>query len=352
MDLRFTADELAFRDELRAFIGDHLPDNIHERMRLGYAPRKEDTVRWQRILNGRGWAAFNWPKEYGGPGWSPVERMIFLEENQLAPAPEVSSFNITMIGPVLIQFGTAEQKPRFWPRAANIDDWWCQGFSEPGAGSDRAALKTAAKRDGDHYVVNGQKIWTSTAHHADWCFCLVRNDPAAKKRQEGISFLLIDMTTPGITVRPIVSIDGSHHLNEVFFDDVRVPVENLVGEENKGWDVAKYLLGHERTGIARLGKSKERVKFAKEAAHEMRANGKPLIDDPAFRLRVAPLETDIKALEITQFRVVSPYAKPEPAQPLPLSPPPKVQGTELLQATTELAMGVGGPLAMPDWAQE
>ncbi len=221
MDLRFSADETAFRDELRGFIRDQLPDDIRERMRLGYAPRKEDTVRWQRILNQRGWAAFNWPKEYGGPGWTPVQRMIFLEENQLAPAPEVSSFNITMIGPVLIQFGTEEQKRRFLPRAANIDDWWCQGFSEPGAGSDLASLKTAAKRDGDHYVVNGQKIWTSTAHHADWCFCLVRTDPAAKKRQEGISFLLIDMKTPGITVRPIISIDGSHHLNEVFFDDVR-----------------------------------------------------------------------------------------------------------------------------------
>src|ERR1700746_2703137 len=346
MDLRF------FSDERRAFIRDPLPDDMRERMRLGYAPRKEDTVRWQRILNERGWAAFNWPEEYGGPGWTPVQRMIFLEENQLAPAPEVSSFNIAMIGPVLIQFGTEEQKHRFLPRAANIDDWWCQGFSEPGAGSDLAALKTAAKRDGDHYVVNGQKIWTSTAHHADWCFCLVRTDPAAKKRQEGISFLLIDMTTPGITVRPIVSIDGSHHLNEVFFDDVRVPAENLVGEENKGWDVAKYLLGHERTGIARLGKSKERVKFAKEAAHEMRANGKPLIEDQAFPLRVDQLQTSIKALEITQFRVVSAYAKKEAGKPDPLSSALKINGTELLQATTELAMDVGGPLSMPDWAEE
>ncbi len=176
MDLRYTADELAFRDEFRAFIRDHLPDDIRERMRLGHAPRKEDTVAWQRILNRRNWAAYSWPKEYGGPGWTPVQRMIFLEENQLAPAPEVSSFNITMIGPVLIQFGNEEQKQRFLPRAANIDDWWCQGFSEPGAGSDLAALKTAAKRAGDDYVVNGQKIWTSTAHHADWCFCLVRTD--------------------------------------------------------------------------------------------------------------------------------------------------------------------------------
>jgi alkylation response protein AidB-like acyl-CoA dehydrogenase len=352
MDLHLTEEELAFREELRAFIAANLPDDIRERMRLGYSPSKDDTVRWQRILNARHWAAFNWPKQYGGPGWTPVQRMIFLEENQLAPAPEVSSFNITMIGPVLIQFGSDGQKRRFLPRAANIDDWWCQGFSEPGAGSDLASLKTAARREDGHYVVSGQKIWTSTAHHADWCFCLVRTDFAAKKRQEGISFLLIDMKTPGITVRPIISIDGSHHLNEVFFDDVRVPVENLVWEENKGWDVAKYLLGHERTGIARLGKSRERVAFAKERAREMRAGGRPLIHDPAFRQRVAQLEVDMKALEITQYRVVSAYEKREAGKPDPLSSALKIRGTELLQATTELAMDVGGPLAMPDWAQE
>src|ERR1700758_5447477 len=352
MDLRFTPEERAFREEVRAFIKENLPADTRDRMKLGHPPRKEDTVRWQRILNAKGWAAISWPKEWGGPGWTAIQRMIFLEENLMAPAPELLSFNITMIGPVLIQFGTDEQKGRFLPRAANLDDWWCQGFSEPGAGSDLAALKTAARRDGDDYVVNGQKIWTSTAHEADWCFCLVRTDPQAPKKQQGISFLLIDMTTPGITVRPIVSIDGSHHLNEVFFDDVRVPIDMRVGEENRGWDVAKYLLGHERTGIARLGKSKERVKFAKEAAHEMRSNGKPLIDDPAFRLRVAQLETDIKALEITQFRVVSAYAKKESGKPDPLSSALKIKGTELLQATTELAMDVGGPLAMPDWAQE
>ena len=352
MDLRFTTEELAFRDELRAFIGDHLPAEILERMRLGHAPNKAETVAWQRILNARGWAAYSWPKEYGGPGWSPVQRMIFLEENQLAPAPEVSSFNITMIGPVLIQFGSDEQKARFLPRAANIDDWWCQGFSEPGAGSDLAALKTSARRDGDDYVVNGQKIWTSTAHHADWCFCLVRTDPQAAKRQEGISFLLIDMQTPGITVRPIISIDGSHHLNEVFFDDVRVPVSLRVGEENRGWDVAKFLLGNERTGIARLGKSKERVAFAKEKAREMRSSGRPLIEDPHFRRRIAELETEIKALEITQMRVVSAHDRSREGKPDPLSSVLKVKGTELLQATTELAMDVGGPQAMPDWAHE
>jgi alkylation response protein AidB-like acyl-CoA dehydrogenase len=257
-----------------------------------------------------------------------------------------------MIGPVLIQFGTEAQKKKFLPRAANLDDWWCQGFSEPGAGSDLASLKTAAKRDGDHYVVNGQKIWTSTAHHADWCFVLVRTNPSAAKRQEGISFLLVDMKTPGITVRPIVSIDGSHHLNEVFFDDVRVPVENRVYEENRGWDVAKFLLGNERTGIARLGKSKERVKASKEMARNVRENGRPLIEDAAFRQRIAQMEVDMKALEITQYRVVSAYDKARDGRPDPLSSVLKVKGTELLQATTELAMDVGGPMSMPIWAEE
>ncbi|HZT87680.1 MAG TPA: acyl-CoA dehydrogenase family protein [Stellaceae bacterium] len=352
MDLRFSPEELAFRDDLRAFYRDNLPDDLRRKMRLGHSPEKEDTRRWQRILNKKGWAAYSWPKEWGGPGWTPVQRMMFLEENQLAPAPDMQVFNITMIGPVLIQFGTDEQKKRFLPRAANLDDWWCQGFSEPGAGSDLAALKTAARREGDHYIVNGQKIWTSTAHMADWCFLLVRTNPNAPKRQEGISFLLVDMKTPGITVRPIISIDGTHHLNEVFFDDVKVPVSMRVGEENKGWDVAKFLLGNERTGIARLGKSKERVSFAKEAAREVRAGGRPLIDDFEFRRRVAQLEVDIKALEITQLRVVSAHDKARDGKPDPLSSVLKVKGTELLQATSELVMDVGGPLSMPDWAQE
>jgi alkylation response protein AidB-like acyl-CoA dehydrogenase len=237
------------------------------------------------------------------------------------------------------------------PRAANLDDWWCQGFSEPGAGSDLAALKTAARREGDHYIVNGQKIWTSTAHEADWCFVLVRTDPNAPKKQQGISFLLVDMKTPGITVRPIISIDGSHHLNEVFFDDVKVPVSMRVYEENKGWDVAKFLLGNERTGIARLGKSKERVNFAKQKAKELRAHGKPLIEDPEFRGRIAALETELKSLEITQLRVLA-AQKPGESRQDPLTAVLKLKGTELLQATTELAMDVAGPLAMPDWADE
>ncbi|MDR3539125.1 MAG: acyl-CoA dehydrogenase family protein [Acetobacteraceae bacterium] len=353
MDLRFTPEEIAFRDEVRAFIRDSLPADIRDRMKLGHAPRKEDTIRWQRILNQKGWAALSWGKEWGGPGWTAIQKMIFLEENLMAPAPELLSFNITMLGPVLIQFGTEAQKKRFLPRAANLDDWWCQGFSEPGAGSDLASLKTAAKRDGDHYAINGQKIWTSTAHNADWCFVLVRTDPNARKRQEGISFLLADMKTPGITVRPIISIDGSHHLNEVFFDDVRVPVENLVHQENKGWDVAKYLLGNERTGIARLGKSRERVNAAVAMAGKVNANGRPLIADPTFRQRVAQLQVDMKALEITQYRVVSAYDKAAgKGRPDPLSSVLKVKGTELLQATTELAVDVAGPMATPIWAQE
>src|ERR1700729_2477215 len=338
MDLRFTPEERAFREEVRAFIRENLPTDIRNRMKLGHPPRKEDTVRWQRILNAKGWAPLSRPKEWGGPGWTAIQKMIFLEENLMAPAPELSSFNITMIGPVLIQFGTDEQKKRFLPRAANLDDWWCQGFSEPGAGSDLASLKTAAKRDGDHYVVNGQKIWTSTAHHADWCFVLVRTNPNAAKRQEGISFLLVDMKTPGITVRPIISIDGAHHLNEVFFDDVRVPVANRVYEENKGWDVAKFLLGNERTGIARLGRSKERVQTAKDKAREVMSNGRPLIDDPLFRQRVAQFEVDIKALDITQLRVVSAHDKAKDGRPDPLSSVLKIKGTELLQSTTEMVM--------------
>ena len=351
MDLRFTEQEVAFRQEVRDFIQQNLPAPTRERLRLGYSATKQDIVDWQRILNKKGWATYKWPKAYGGTDWSPTQRMIFQEENQICHAPEVNGFNITMIGPVIIQFGTPEQKAHILPRAANLDDWWCQGFSEPGAGSDLAALKTAAVRDGDDYIVNGQKIWTSTAHNADWCFVLVRTDPHARKRQEGISFILVDMRTPGITVRPIISIDGSHHLNEVFFDNVRVPIANRIYEENRGWDVAKFLLGNERTGIARLGKSKERLSFAKELAREVQQHGRPLIEDRMFRQRVAQIEVDLKALELTQLRVVSASKKAD-GKPDPFSSILKIKGTELQQDTTELVMDAGGPLGMTGWAQE
>ncbi len=296
----------------------------------------------------------SWPKEWGGPGWTAIQKMIFLEENLMAPAPELLSFNITMLGPVLIQFGTEEQKKRFLPRAANLDDWWCQGFSEPGAGSDLASLKTAAKLDGDHYVVNGQKIWTSTAHNADWCFLLVRTDPNARKRQEGISFLLVDMKTPGITVRPIISIDGSHHLNEVFFDDVKVPVANARPRREQGLG-RRQIPARQRTHRHR---SPGQVAGAgamprSHMAQQVNMNGRPLIEDPTFRQRVAQLQVDMKALEITQYRVVSAYDKAKGAgKPDPLSSVLKVKGTELLQATTELAVDVAGPMATPIWAQE
>ncbi|HYY84384.1 MAG TPA: acyl-CoA dehydrogenase family protein, partial [Beijerinckiaceae bacterium] len=259
MDLRFTDEELAFRQEVRAFMKSALPERLRRKMIDRHHPSKQDLVDWQQTLNAKGWAVPHWPVEWGGTGWDPVRQYIFQDELQQAPAPSPLPFNTSMVGPVIIAFGSEEQKRRFLPRIANLDDWWCQGFSEPGAGSDLASLKTTAKRDGDHYVVNGQKTWTTLAQHADWIFCLVRTDMAAKK-QEGISFLLIDMKTPGITVRPIETIDGGHEINEVFLDDVRVPIENLVGQENKGWDYAKFLLGNERTGIARVGISKARVR--------------------------------------------------------------------------------------------
>jgi alkylation response protein AidB-like acyl-CoA dehydrogenase len=343
MDLRFTPEETAFRDEVRTFIRDNLPADIRERMRLGYGPRKEDTVRWQQILNKRGWAAISWPKEHGGPGWTAIQKMIFLEENQVAPAPEVSSFNITMLGPVLIQFGTEEQKKQFLPRAANLDDWWCQGFSEPGAGSDLASLKTAAKRDGDHYVVNGQKIWTSTAHHADWCFLLVRTNPNAAKRQEGISFLLVDMHAPGVTVRPIIMLDEDHEVNEVFFDDVRVPVANLVGQENRGWTYAKYLLGHERTGIAAVGRSKRELARLKALARREQKDGAPLLREPLFAAKVADLEIELMALEMTVLRVLADANR----APGPEASVLKVRGTEIQQRLSELMVEAAGPLALP-----
>jgi alkylation response protein AidB-like acyl-CoA dehydrogenase len=242
---------------------------------------KADIVNWQRILNKKGWAVPNWPKEYGGTGWTAVQKYIFLEELQRAPAPDPLPFGVSMVGPVIATFGNEQQKKRFLPRIANIDDWWCQGFSEPGAGSDLAGLKTKAVREGDHWIINGQKTWTTLAQYADWIFVLARTDFKAKK-QEGISFILCDMKTPGITVRPIQTIDGGNEVNEVFFDDVKVPVRESVGQENKGWDYAKFLLGNERTGIARVGISKERIRRLKELAKLELSGGKPLIEDPAL----------------------------------------------------------------------
>lgn len=345
MDLRFTDEEMRFRQEVRAFIRQAQPEATRKKLAEGRSFAKADMVEWVRILNRKGWSVPHWPKEWGGTGWSPVQQYIFMDEIQQAPALQPLPFGHNMLGPVLIEFGSDAQKKRFLPRIANLDDWWCQGFSEPGAGSDLASLKTSARREGDAYVVNGQKTWTTLGQHADWIFCLVRTDPAAKK-QQGISFLLIDMKTKGITVRPIQTIDGGHEVNEVFFDDVVVPAENLVGEENKGWDYAKFLLGNERTGIARVGISKQRLRRVRELAAIEQAGDRPLIESRRFREKLAAVEVELKALEMTQLRVVANEGRGEKGKPDPMSSILKIKGSELQQATTELLMEVVGPYVL------
>ena len=340
MDLRFSAEENRFRAEVRDFIRAHLPAAVHRKMVEGRSLGKDEIVQWQRTLNTRGWATPGWPREHGGPGWSAVQRHIFLDELHQAPAPEPLSFNVNMIGPVLFTFGTPAQQARFLARAANLDDWWCQGFSEPGAGSDLASLKTSARRDGDHYVVNGQKAWQGMGHHADWMFTLVRTDSTVKP-QAGITMLLIDMKSPGITVRPILTIDGRHEVNEVFLDEVRVPLDGRVGDENKGWDITRFLLGNERTGIARIGMSKHLLRRAKALAAQVD-------DDPAALTRVreqaARIEIELKALEITQMRLLD-AMREHAARPDARASILKVKGTELRQAAAELLLQVAGPAA-------
>jgi pimeloyl-CoA dehydrogenase large subunit len=347
MDLRFTPEENAFREEVRTFFKENLPDHIRKKAAEGIRYVKEDIVTWQRILNKKGWAVPHWPKEYGGTGWSPVQLYIFKEEMQQAPAPEPLPFGTQMVGPVIIAFGREDQKQRYLPAIRNLDVWWCQGFSEPGAGSDLASLKTSAKREGDHYIINGQKTWTTSAQYADWIFVLCRTDTSAKK-QEGITFILADMKTPGITVRPIQTIDGSHEVNEVFFDDVKVPVENRIYEENKGWDCAKFLLGNERSGIARVGASKAQVRRLKEIASFERVGDKPLIQDERFAMKIAALEVELKALEMTQLRVVANERNRKDNRPDPASSILKIKGSEIQQGISELLMEAIGPYALPD----
>ncbi len=346
MDLSFSPQEIAFRDEVRHFFQTQIPAAIRQKTHDGRKLEKADIVASHKILYAKGWATPNWPKEWGGTGWSSIQQYIFNEELQAAGVPQPLPFNVSMCGPVLIQFASEAIKKRFLPRMAALDDWWCQGFSEPGAGSDLASLKTTAKRDGDFYIVNGQKTWTTLAQHADWIFCLVRTDLAAKK-QEGISFLLFDMKSPGVTVRPIQTIDGSAEVNEVFFDDVRVPAENLVGQENKGWDYAKFLLGNERFGIARVGVSKERIRRIKELARIERDGDRPIIENPRFAEKLAAVEIELKALEITQLRVVAAERNRGTGKPDPASSVLKIKGSEIQQATTELLMDIIGPYAAP-----
>jgi alkylation response protein AidB-like acyl-CoA dehydrogenase len=338
MDLSFSPEENAFRAEVRAFLRGALPPEIRRKTEQGRPLTRDEIVEWQRILNARGWATPSWPKEWGGPGWTPAQRHIFLEELYEAPAPEPLSFNVSMLGPVLIAFGSEAQKRRFLPRAANLDDWWAQGFSEPGAGSDLASLRTAAVRDGDHYVVSGQKIWQGMAHRADWMFTLVRTDPSAPKKQAGISFLLIDLRSPGVTIRPIITIDGRHEVNEVFLDEVRVPVELRVGEENQGWTVAKHLLTSERTGMARVGMTRRVIARAKGyAARAAEAERRRVLE------AAARLEAELKALEITQLRVLAALRADAPD---PRASILKLKGAELRQAASELLLKAAGPDAI------
>ena len=345
MDINYTAEERAFRDEVRTFLNDKLPKDISSKVKEHKRLGKEDTIRWQKILNEQGWLALHWPKEHGGTGWSPIKKHIFEEECAEAGAPTVLPFGVNMVAPVIIKFGTQEQKDYYLPRILRSDDWWCQGYSEPGAGSDLAGLKTRAVRDGDHYIVNGQKTWTTLGQHANMIFCLVRTDPDAKK-QEGISFLLIDMEkSEGITVRPLITLDGEHEVNEVFFDDVKVPVENLVGEENKGWTCAKYLLTFERTGIAGVGSSKAALAHLKQVAREQQVNGKPLIEEPHFRSRLADVEMELMSLEMTNLRTVA--AAEAGGVPGAESSFLKIMGTELRQEITDLFRRAAGPHALP-----
>ncbi|MBM7334776.1 MAG: acyl-CoA dehydrogenase family protein [Alcanivorax sp.] len=350
MDINYTPEERAFRDEVRGFLNDKLPADIARKVKEHKRLGKEDTVRWQKILNEQGWLALHWPKEYGGTGWSPIQKHIFEEECAEAGAPTVLPFGVNMVAPVIIKFGTQEQKDHYLPRILRSDDWWCQGYSEPGAGSDLAGLKTRAVRDGDHYIVNGQKTWTTLGQHANMIFCLVRTDPDAKK-QEGISFLLIDMEkSEGITVRPLITLDGEHEVNEVFFDDVKVPVENLVGEENKGWTCAKYLLTFERTGIAGVGASKAALAHLKQVAREQQVNGKPLIEEPHFRARLADVEMELMSLEMTNLRTVA--AAEAGGVPGAESSFLKIMGTELRQEITDLFRRAAGPHALPFLPEE
>jgi alkylation response protein AidB-like acyl-CoA dehydrogenase len=345
MDLNFTPEQLAFRDEVRSFLRAELPADIAGKIKNGLPVLAQDYTRWQKILFKRGWGAPGWPTQFGGPGWDPVQMHIFDEEAAAAGAPRMVPFGLKMVAPVIMAFGSPAQQQRFLPRILSADDWWCQGYSEPGAGSDLASVKTRAERQGDFYIVNGQKTWTTLGQHANWIFCLVRTDPNAPKQQQGISFLLIDMQTPGITVRPIITMDGAHEVNEVWFENVKVPVENRIGEENKGWTYAKFLLGHERTNIAGVGASKRELNRLKIIARQELKNGKPLIEDPLFAARIAQVEIDLMALEITNLRALS--AESEKRAPGPEASILKIKGTEIQQALTELMMYAVGPYALP-----
>lgn len=345
MDLNFTPEEQRFRAEVREFIDQHLPREISAKVLGGKRLQRDDFLRWHQILHKKGWIAPNWPKEFGGTGWNAVQQHIFEEESADAGAPQIMPFGIRMVAPVIMAFGNKRQQDYFLPRILSGEQWWCQGYSEPGSGSDLASLKMCAERQGDKYICNGQKTWTTLAQHADWIFCLVRT-ASDVRAQEGISFLLIDMKSKGVSVRPIIMLDGEHEINEVWFENVEVPAENLVGEENKGWTYAKYLLGHERTGNAGVGYCKRWLKQLKKiASAQTGSDGRPLIEDARFRDKIAQVEIDLLALEITNLRVIE--AEMERRAPGPEASMLKVKGTEIQQMLTELMLQALGQQALP-----
>jgi alkylation response protein AidB-like acyl-CoA dehydrogenase len=353
MRLQLSPEMAQFREEMRTFFTTQVPQEIRDTVAAHRHLTRDQYVRTQQILNAAGLAVPHWPVEWGGRDWTPLQRHIWREEMQLANVPEPLAFNASMIGPVLAAFGSQEQKERFLPGTANLDIWWCQGFSEPDAGSDLASLRTTAVRDGDDWVVNGQKTWTTLGQYADWIFCLVRTDPLAAKKQRGISLLVFPMDTPGVTLRPIELIDGGHEVNEVFFEDVRVPQEFLVGEENQGWTMAKFLLGNERVGIARVGHTKRLLAEAKRRSAELGLAG-----DGRLTARIAEVENELLALELTALRVVANSAD---GKPHPASSVLKLRGSQLQQEATELLVDIAGPLSLasfadggsevPDWAR-
>ena len=344
MDLTFTPEEQAFRAEVQRFLADEVPARLTAKVRGGQRLTKADLEEWHALLNARGWLANHWPKDYGGPGWNAVQKFIFEHDCALAYAPRTVPFGVNMLGPVLIKYGNEAQK-RYWlPRILDGADWWCQGYSEPGAGSDLASVKTTAVRQGEHYIVNGQKTWTTLGQHANMMFALVRTDREAKP-QEGISFLLIDMNSPGVEVRPIITLDGEHEVNEVFLTDVKVPVENLVGGENKGWTCAKYLLTYERTNIAGVGFSVAALERLKAVASRVRKNGRPLAQDPLFAARMAKVEIDLENMKTTNLRVIAAVAGG--GVPGAESSMLKIRGTEIRQELNSLIRRAMGPYALP-----
>ena len=345
MNVDLSEQELAFQQEARNFLKSKLPEDISHKIKNDLHLSKEDSIRWQKILAEKGWAAINWPVEYGGTGWTSTQKYIWSNECAVAGAPEIVPFGLSMVAPVIYTYGSEEQKQKFLPSILNSDVWWCQGYSEPNAGSDLASLKTTATSDGDDYIINGTKTWTTLGHHADWIFCLVRTGAPDVKNQQAISFVLVDMKTPGITVSPIYMLDERREVNEVHFDNVRVPKANRIGEENQGWTYAKVLLTHERTGIAGVARSIETLKKVKDLASESNAFGSSLMDNPVFAHKIAELEIDLLALEYTELRTLAAVSTGK--APGPESSILKIKGTEIYQTLDELKMEIAGYYAIP-----